>query len=177
MDLPLESFSYSDELNGNKSRLVQLKSEPNNSIYGKIKTVSLKPEQRPIFTAASYFCGFKCHDKPVYSKNHDSTGAAAAFHVYESLYPLLELFCDHQGFESELWWWIAPICINKDNAQEKQARMKAMKDIYAAAERTVIWLGARSFDSDLAIDFLHELNTKRDILEDAPQGRIELRNP
>ncbi len=154
-------FSYNDEIDDSKLRLVQLKWGPNNAVHGKVKTVPLSPKQRPIFMAASYFCGAKRHDKPIRLKHHDSRGSAAEFRVYESLYPLLELLCDHQGFEPELWWWIDSICINKDNSQEKEAQVKAMKDIYAAAERTIIWLGTRTFDSDLAIDFLHELNTKR----------------
>jgi hypothetical protein len=33
------------------------------------------------------------------------------FPVLQSLYPFLELICDHQDFSSDLWWWIDSICI------------------------------------------------------------------
>ena len=172
-----EPFSYDNEIDGEQLRLVEFRWGPNNSIFGTVKTFSLRSKPRPFYKAASYFCGSKLHDNPIYLSNYGQERPVRAFQVYESLYPLLELFCDHQGFEPELWWWIDSICINKHDSHERQAQVKIMQKIYAAADRTIIWLGTRSFDSDLAIDFLHDLEGKRHLLEEDPKEILKLQVP
>ena len=180
MDEPVEAFSHTDELDGNHIRLVQLRWGPRNSIYGKLRTVALESNKRPIFMAVSYFCGDTMHDKPVHLTSADDHQDYRPFAVYDNLYPLLELLCDHQGFEPELWWWIDSICITNQTYpgnREKELQVRAMNEIYAAAERTIIWLGVQASDSDVAIDFVHELDDKRPFLDDKPDEVNALRDP
>ena len=50
--------------------------------------------------------------------------------------------------------WIAAICINQDDNDEKSAQVSLMADIYRKATSVCVWLGEASTDSDLALNFI-----------------------
>jgi hypothetical protein len=56
--------------------------------------------------------------------------------------------------------WVDAICIDQTNLPERNQQVAQMQEIYAGAERVVIWLGEASFDSDMAIDFIKQLCEK-----------------
>lgn len=53
--------------------------------------------------------------------------------------------------------WIAAICINQNDCEEKNVQVYLMGDIFASATRTMVWLGEKSADSDVAMDFIGSL--------------------
>ena len=160
-----EQFSHEDWVDADHIRLFQIRWGPNNSIQGKIKRFSLK--EPPRFMAASYCCGTRQSTKPIYLRVKRPSTVYGYLVVYENLYPLLELFCDFQGFGPDSWWWVDSICIDQSSDTEKDTQVKAMHKIYAAAQNTIIWLGPQSHDSDLAIDFLREMQAQRRQMDDA----------
>ena len=160
-----EQFSHEDQVDALHIRLFQIRWGPNNSIQGKIKRFSL--DEPPRFMAASYCCGTRQSTKPIYLRVKRPNTVYGYLIVYENLYPLLELFCDFQGFGPDSWWWVDSICIDQSSDTEKDTQVKAMHKIYAAAQNTIIWLGPQSHDSDLAIDFLREMQAQRRQMDDA----------
>lgn len=69
--------------------------------------------------------------------------------------------------------WIDAICIDQSNLLECNNQVGAMQQIYANAERVVIWLGERSEDSRMAIDFIKYVGTGFDKYE---VGLMDIRN-
>jgi hypothetical protein len=53
--------------------------------------------------------------------------------------------------------WVDAICIDQSQIPERNQQVAQMQEIYAGAERVVIWLGEASFDSDTAIPFIKQL--------------------
>ncbi|KAM0802336.1 heterokaryon incompatibility protein-domain-containing protein [Usnea florida] len=53
--------------------------------------------------------------------------------------------------------WVDAICINQDDHEEKAIQVNLMGHIYASATRTIVWLGEKSADSDVAMDFIGSL--------------------
>ncbi|CAF9938934.1 hypothetical protein IMSHALPRED_001144 [Imshaugia aleurites] len=56
--------------------------------------------------------------------------------------------------------WVDAICINQDDLEEKNVQVHLMGDIFASATRTVLWLGEKSADSDVAMDFIGSLRQR-----------------
>ena len=73
--------------------------------------------------------------------------------------------------------WIDAICINQNDSEEKNVQVSMMGDIYASATRTIVWLGERSADSDVAMDFIGSIRQRTlDKLEgDSDANSIPLR--
>lgn len=53
--------------------------------------------------------------------------------------------------------WVDAICINQNDIEEKSVQVSLMGDIYASATRTTVWLGEKSSQSDVAMDFIRSL--------------------
>jgi hypothetical protein len=54
--------------------------------------------------------------------------------------------------------WVDAICIDQAHVPERNNQVVQMGEIYAGAERVVIWLGEASRDSDLALVFMLKLH-------------------
>ena len=50
--------------------------------------------------------------------------------------------------------WVDAICINQNDFEEKGVQVSLMGDIYARATRTTVWLGEKSAQSDVAMEFI-----------------------
>lgn len=50
--------------------------------------------------------------------------------------------------------WIDAICINQEDDAEKSIQIRLMRDIYAAAELTVIWFGQSTDTTNVHLDYL-----------------------
>jgi hypothetical protein len=53
--------------------------------------------------------------------------------------------------------WVDAICIDQSQVLERNHQVAQMHEIYAEAEKVVIWLGDASDDSDMAIAFMWEV--------------------
>ena len=49
--------------------------------------------------------------------------------------------------------WVDDICINQDDEKERGQEVQIFHRIYAEAQNVLIWLGSKSEDSDVAMDF------------------------
>lgn len=50
--------------------------------------------------------------------------------------------------------WIDAICIDQANVRERGDQVGLMCSVYTRAKKVTVWLGPKSFDSDLAMDLL-----------------------
>ena len=48
--------------------------------------------------------------------------------------------------------WVDAVCINQNDASEKEQQIQIMAKIFALANRVVIWLGDATEDSDQALE-------------------------
>ena len=68
-----------------------------------------------------------------------------------------------------LMMWVDAICINQDDLDERSQQVRIMREIYQQAQRTVIWLGEKSEDSDVAIStckrFIMSLCARDDMMD------------
>jgi len=56
--------------------------------------------------------------------------------------------------------WIDSICIDQDDAEERNHHGKMMGEVYSSAERVLVWLGSADRGSDKAMDYLKSLKTE-----------------
>lgn len=59
--------------------------------------------------------------------------------------------------------WVDAICINQGDIPEKNTQVPRMADIFRLAERVVVWLGAESDNSTLALSTLDYLAAQVEI--------------
>jgi F420-0:gamma-glutamyl ligase-like protein len=57
-----------------------------------------------------------------------------------------------RNYSIERILWIDAICIDQENAAEKEHQIQSMAKIYGQANRVVVWLGEAANDSDLAVE-------------------------
>ena len=56
--------------------------------------------------------------------------------------------------------WIAAICINQQNPQDRRTQVSRMADIFQSASNVVVWLGPTADDSKAAMEVLALLASK-----------------
>lgn len=56
--------------------------------------------------------------------------------------------------------WIDQISINQHDAGEKSRQIPLMRSIYSLSAQTIGWLGESTADSDLAMDYLHDVGLR-----------------
>jgi len=122
-------------------------SEGSLGIQCRMCTVSLDDQREVSFTAMSYTWG-----DPTARKDIDIDGHA--FKTTDSVYEMI------LQREHGIWLWIDALCINQADFEERASQVRLMSRIYGSADRVVIWLGPASEDSELAMGFIQELNTK-----------------
>lgn len=149
VDSIMEDYAYSS-LRPNQIRLLKV----SHSSHGHVK-VTLEHADRQScqnYTALSYVWGNKMSSIEVNGKNMEVPKSLKAF--------MKMLREDEQDFK-DTWWWIDSICIDPKRVKERNLQVAHMGDIYARAERTIIWLGKPKDDSDTAITFMRKLARTR----------------
>lgn len=63
--------------------------------------------------------------------------------------------------------WIDAICIDQSSATEREDQVSIMRDIYAASQETIIWLGESTFGTDLSFFACLVEADEDDIIEDS----------
>lgn len=71
-----------------------------------------------------------------------------------NLYSFIQQF--RSASKEANYYWIDALCINQSDLAERNEQIQYMRQIYARAHRTVVWLGRVSDESNLAIMFLNQ---------------------
>lgn len=164
-DLP--SYEYTAFKKPRQIRLLNLLPRNGNfQLRFSVETVDL--DEAPPFTALSY-----THGPPVVRNEDDQKR-------YDSL-ALVSLVCDGRellikpNLASALRqfdrlgiygpYWIDAVCIDQHNRIERPEQVRMMGDIYATAEKVLIWLGEEGHDSETVVTLLKtSLPDHRDVL-------------
>jgi hypothetical protein len=109
-----------------------------------LETFSLISPELPPFQAVSYAWGSSYHKDPINVGNKSTV-------VLESLHPFLHIAFDERPGK---WWWIDSLCIDQTDDMEKSGQIPQMGTIFRNAEKTIVWLGTATEDSDQAMSFL-----------------------
>jgi hypothetical protein len=67
-----------------------------------------------------------------------------------------DIVLDRASYSCERYVWIDFVCIDQDNLDERKQQVQLMREIYATANRVIVWLGGTS-GADLALDLLYDL--------------------
>ena len=70
-------------------------------------------------------------------------------------------------------FWIDAVCINQSDDVEKSSQVRMMSEIYERAQSTILWLGKSGDNSDLAIDFISDVETSGQSYFDSYDSMIE----
>jgi hypothetical protein len=120
-----------------------------------------------MYEALSYVWGSEEDQKPIYVRTDEkgansslssSTGKTCRLLVTANLHAALSHLRD--GFLERIVW-IDAICINQKDNIEKGLQVQFMAEIYANANRVVVWLGLATSDSGQAFDTLRSSARKR----------------
>jgi hypothetical protein len=120
--------------------------------------VTLEPfhlDVAPDFEALSYTWG------PATRENEEadsiSPTSTVLHQIYIDTYPfsvtenLHDALCELSNMETAQFIWIDALCIDQSNLAERSSQVMLMGDIYATAQRLIVWLGRDTMDLD---DFL-----------------------
>lgn len=102
----------------------------------------------PEYTALSYVWGTSENQSPIVVDNNK-------FQIGENLHAALREL--RSPVDSKLVWADA-LCINQADGEEKGVCVQMMGDIYKNATVTVIWLGEGDENSDIAMDFVSQID-------------------
>lgn len=107
---------------------------------------------QPRYTALSYAWGDP-------TMTQDLVLDGQRLQVTQNLASALDhLLAEHRDHgEGAIVLWVDAVCIDQRNEVEKNHQVSQMGTIFRTAERTLIWLGPASADSDLAVQTLREL--------------------
>ena len=141
---------YGSPLRSNQIRLLGIptSSDETGTVYGTLKTYELGQSD---FVAVSYVWGDESELVPLRLNG-------AQFWATQNANNILRLLGrvsaqDHTAANDELQVfanskiWIDAISIDQANRPEKEAQVAKMREIYQAARKTLIWLGAPAVDS------------------------------
>jgi hypothetical protein len=117
----------------------------NDPLVGKLRVAELGKSS---YIALSYVCGNT-------SLTHSILLSGHILGIYSSTHELLSRFRDANEVVTV---WIDCICINQNDAKEKEREVGVMWKIYENAEACHIWLGPGDEDSRAAMEYAKTLN-------------------
>lgn len=147
------AYTYSP-IPGEKIRLLQVSHAADGSVAGILHTFRLGDPTCPKYIALSYVWGEEGHTWSITVDGKDLM-------VLQSLKPFIHMLRRQSSRWKNTWWWIDSICINTEDLQERSVQVQRMRKIYCHADKTIVWLGEKSANSDDAMDFLVFLGRKR----------------
>ena len=147
------SFNESiDRLKANDGQYIN-QSESLQTCLGRLETVALEDKHR--YTALSYVWGDPSDRVPFVLDNHRLL-------ITRNLALALQaLQLDDEPFVL----WIDALCINQNDLKEKSEQVLRMKEIYAFASLVIVWLGAATPATDVAVDMSNAYYEKGLILD------------
>ncbi|MCJ1394443.1 Non-essential glycogen phosphorylase [Xylographa bjoerkii] len=146
----LNAFTYSHPLQGRNIRLLEVKLGPQLSPL-KIRLVE-KHLDEVEFEALSYVWGNQARKKSI---KCNGCRLAIGSNLHDAL-------CEMRRRGSTTFCWADAICINQNNAQEKTCQVRLMREIYARANRVIIWIGKEQPRDSDALQLAESLYKKCD---------------
>jgi len=127
-----------------KGNFVQARIETALEILTILDTARLQ-EKTPPYEAISYAWGTDTSSEHV--TNISVNGRMSAIRVRRNVSNMLQALRWENGLRRV---WIDALCINQNDLEEKEQQVRRMGDIYADADRVLIWLGGghRTFGTD-----------------------------
>src|SRR6266480_2595140 len=124
-----DAFTYCCPLQGRNIRLLEVR------LGSVLSTLEIRLIEKNLdeaeFEALSYVWGnqgrkerIKCND----------CWLSIGSNLYDAL-------CERRRRGSTTFLWADAICVNQDNNQEKTHQVRLMREIYARADRVIIWIG------------------------------------
>jgi hypothetical protein len=145
------STTHYSQLQEGSIRLIQLLPSENedDKIHCDLLYYPLQKWERPShpYEALSYVWGGE--EKPMCIALANQT-----FNITRNLYRAL-LHLRDPAISRLLW--IDAICIDQENAEEKEHQIPFIAEIYAKARRVVVWLGDAEHGSDNALEHLRQV--------------------
>ncbi|KAJ8106495.1 hypothetical protein OPT61_g9496 [Boeremia exigua] len=150
---PAAASVFLEPVDETSIRLLQF-SQPEDGVFvGNLQKFPL--DDAPPYYTASYVWG-----------EREYTGTAihldsGELPVLNRLAPFLHMVTQQDDFDPMDWWWIDSLCINLQDAHEREKQVRIMADVYKKARKAIIWLGEEKEDDNdcsNAIDFLHYLS-------------------
>ena len=145
-DESIDRLKASDGQSSNQSESVQI-------CFGRLETVA--PENKPRYTALSYVWGDPSDKVPFVLDNYRLL-------ITRNLALALQAL---QLDDEPLVLWIDALCINQDDLKEKSEQVLRMKVIYAHASLVIVWLGAATPATDVAMDIFNAYYEKGPTLD------------
>ena len=72
---------------------------------------------------------------------------------------------EEDGDKSTRTLWVDALCIDQQNVPERNQQVNRMRDIYAGAEHTVIWMGGESDGSEQVLEAVEVMSRYVDLQE------------
>ncbi|KAI0894613.1 HET-domain-containing protein [Annulohypoxylon nitens] len=88
------------------------------------------------------------------------------FPVTSNLLAALRYLRSVLGTVDPITLWVDAVCINQRDLDERKEQVSMMRDIYASAERVIIWLGEEDEDSEIAFDAIPVLAARKHCPDD-----------
>ena len=116
-------------------------------LQGHIRTIRLTTQHRPNWECVSYTWGAPIMDHDVIILDEGSDRIIGRVPITQRLHGCISHLRYENGSRS---LWIDQICIDQRNITERGKQVQMMKQIYASAERALVWLGEPESEDDLA---------------------------
>ena len=148
-DQNMDSFQYDPlDLDGPAFRLVCLYHGEGPDIHCELFQAWLYPEESAIsYEALSYTWG---SIESVENVQMNGKLLGITLNLYLAL--------QHLRFRDEdRILWVDGICIDQANDKERGHQVRHMGDIYKQAERVIFWLGQPTYETNVILDSLHQL--------------------
>ncbi|KAK0643274.1 heterokaryon incompatibility protein-domain-containing protein [Cercophora newfieldiana] len=150
----MKPFHYSKlSASASEIRLLRiLPGDPGSPIRAKLYTFRLLPSLKgcPRFAAISYTSSAP-KQPPIPVQTND-----ALLPVHPTVHELLITLRDSRAQfpQQPHFVWIDDVCINQEDADERNGRGKLMRTVYSSAVTVMVWLGAAANGSDEAMEYL-----------------------
>ncbi|KAJ4372456.1 hypothetical protein N0V83_004230 [Neocucurbitaria cava] len=159
MPYQYQPLSIADDPDDVYIRLFELHQGPRTGpITGRLYSTLLS--KAPSFFALSYCWGSTSRNGTVHITNsapprdldNDNT-----LDIPPALIPLLYQTRDRRSLKARTWW-IDSICLNQNDAEEKNIHVPKMREVYMKATCTISWLGLEADGSREAIAYADKLS-------------------
>ncbi|KAI6963456.1 hypothetical protein KC332_g15834 [Hortaea werneckii] len=160
----MEEYQYSpllDNANNKSFRLLSLLPGDDKAPLGcRIQTFSL--DHAPPYEALSYVWGQRDGCRAL-------TCNSGFLHIKHNLEQALFAL---RHPDRPRFLWVDAVCINQKDYDERAQQVRIMREIYARAERVVVWLGPRSRNVDYALHLAKRLDHMSTLLEPSPEDHF-----